>query len=169
MLGWASLTAVFAVLTGLYHLENPTLANISFAALLAPLGANLRYLLGRVVPRLSSASNWPVLSLIPTGTLLANFLASFFMALTEVVKRTNLMQQKGCDDAGWLLFYALQSGFLASLSTVSTFMSEVHSLRASKHHKAAYSYLIITLLLCVSTACLINGVGFTLADNPVPC
>jgi len=63
-------------------------------------------------------------------------------------------------DCNWQIFIAaVQSGFLASLTTVSTFVGELVIMRTSNSGGIASSYLtaFATLLVCLSLASIING------------
>jgi len=108
---------------------------VTFALLLAPPGAMLRYLLSRLntLP--------PVNGRFPLGTFTANMIATLivsgvFAAQHRPPSYTNAVH---CDG-----MYALQQGFCGCLSTVSTFVLEVTTL---KQKRWRWTYLWTSVLL----------------------
>ncbi|XP_024378055.1 uncharacterized protein [Physcomitrium patens] len=81
---------------------------------------------------------------LPIGTFLTNLVASVLQAVLSVVILSNP------EDAS-LLCRGLQIGLLGCMSTVSTFVTEIFSLRQSPKRWRAYAYLCLSL---ISTYCM---------------
>jgi len=146
------LIIVLVILLVLYFPENTSLSTICFSGLLAPLGGLMRYYLGQHVPRFS-CKKIPILTLIPTGTLVANFIGSMLLSLLYVLEQVYVTSpnQK-------MFVVGVSSGFLACLTTVSSFVNEVQILRI-KSLKASYLYITLTLVLCISISCITIGIA----------
>jgi len=152
------LNVILVSLLVLYFMENKRLSTLCFAALLAPFGSLMRYYLGKHVPRFSSKKS-PILNLIPTGTLTANFIGSMLLSLLYVLEQVYINSPTRN-----IFIVGVSSGLLACLTTVSSFVNEVQILRV-KCLKAAYIYIILTLVLCISISCLIIGIGYIFLNH----
>lgn len=120
-----------------------TYRTMLYAALLAPPGALLRWRLSKLNGIISGPFNW-----LPVGTFLANIVASSISAILIGV------ELKFYGTVGfWKLgsARAAKIGFAGSLSTVSTFISEVAGFMKSPNPVRAYLY--VTLSLGFSCAC----------------
>ena len=131
--------------------------------LLGPLGALLRW-------RLSLRLN-PLLPRFPLGTFLANASGSLLYCLLCVamglaVPRAEASVLPGRpalqSDAGWLFLQALLTGFCGGLTTMSTFVAELHQLPV----RSSYAYLCASVLVAYACMLLINGLYFWMADQP---
>ena len=146
------LIVVLVILLVLYISENTSLSTICFAGLIAPLGGLMRYYLGQHVPRFS-CKKVPILTLIPTGTLVANFIGSMLLSLLYVLEQVYVTSpnQK-------VFLVGVSSGFLACLTTVSSFVNEVQILR-TRCLEASYLYITLTLVFCISISCITIGIA----------
>jgi len=137
------LIIVFALLAGLIT-ENTLLLKFSLCAVFAPFGASLRYLLSKLNPNFR----------MPMGTMVANMLGSTLIALLNV-----LATRLTLDTVTSTVLSAIGSGFLACLTTVSTFMSEAAGKRDKGQFFDSNIYIITTLLACQVLAGIINGIN----------
>mmetsp|Transcript_11854 Transcript_11854/g.25040 ORF Transcript_11854/g.25040 Transcript_11854/m.25040 type:complete len:557 (+) Transcript_11854:148-1818(+) len=126
-----------------------------YSCLLAPLGSILRWKLSAFNGKLTLRDSW---TWIPAGTLAANLIAciiSITMIAVELVLHSS--------DSEWvqLTLLAIKIGIAGSLSTVSTFISEVHGLMKSTDSqysgRKGYKYILLTLLICCSVCTAIYG------------
>ncbi|GAB4817231.1 hypothetical protein N2152v2_004277 [Parachlorella kessleri] len=115
LLGLLGMTAALAVGTAL-ETGHTWLRQIWIAILFGPLGCTLRWWLSRYNYKLHGSWSW-----FPIGTFVANMLATAIDFGLQCVfqRRSNLSY------AGHLLLPAVMTGFSGSLSTVSTFVTEV--------------------------------------------
>lgn len=64
---------------------------------------------------------------------------------------------------GKAILFGIQSGFLASLTTVSSFVGEIVALRRQRREKqstaASYFYIFITVFLCLLVSTVINVIN----------
>lgn len=110
-------TAAWCILAGLDHREQHAGRRSQwFALLLAPFGAVLRWLLSGYNSRLPRPLHW-----FPAGTFAANMLAC---GIDYVLMAVTVHARLGY----WplVLLPAVRVGFSGALSTVSTFVAEVH-------------------------------------------
>jgi len=136
------------LITGIIVLDHEdeyavTYRTMLYAALLAPWGAVLRWRLSKLNGMISGPFNW-----LPVGTFIANIVASSISACMIGV------EFKYYGKVGfWKLgsARAAKIGFAGSLSTVSTFISEVAGFMKSPNPVRAYLY--ISLSLGSSCAC----------------
>ena len=92
------------------------------ACLVAPFGAIGRWLLSKLNGRAFTACGMPM-QWFPVGTLLAN------LAATAIAAALHIVVAEGEYSEGWTaVITGLASGFVGSLSTVSTFVTELSSL-----------------------------------------
>ncbi|SCV73777.1 BQ2448_6207 [Microbotryum intermedium] len=103
----------------------------TFAIVLGPPGTLLRYELGRHLNARSPD--------LPLGTLSANALSDLVFAVISILQRRRVASSYVACSA----LQGLEDGFCGSLSTVSTLMVEVHSLR--RGHAYRYFFLSWTL------------------------
>lgn len=114
-----------------------TYRTMLYAALLAPFGAILRWRLSKLNGKIPGAFSW-----LPIGTFIANITASIISACMVGVELKYY---------GMVGFWKLGSaravkiGFAGSLSTVSTFISEVAGFLKSPHPVRAYLYISLSL------------------------
>lgn len=133
------LWGIFASLGKRAFHSNRNTARLWVGCILGPFGVWMRWHLARINGR--GLGRAGLFDWFPLGTLLANVSAAWIMAGLAVLKmavKTNACQ---------IISTGIQFGFLGCLSTVSTFVSEFHSLKQSKHSWRAYAYAIITLIL----------------------
>ena len=115
-----------------------------YAGLCAPFGALLRWRLSGLNGKLTTY-NAMDLSWFPLGTLLANLLACV-ISIAAVAIDLRLSDLGGF----WLTgtVRAVKVGFAGSLSTVSTFVSEIVSNMKKPNQYRGYKYILISLGLC---------------------
>lgn len=128
----------------------------------APFGAISRFVLGKLNSKscCSSLKALPALQAVPWGTFAANFIGSILIAVLNVILTWVPMS---CVSVGCV--NALSSGFLACLTTVSTFVSEISGFRGKNKSRVGHVYAVITLVICQTVAALINGVNYQLLDE----
>ncbi|XP_076824930.1 uncharacterized protein LOC143470590 isoform X1 [Clavelina lepadiformis] len=100
---------------------------------------------------------------LPLGTLLANMIGAIVLAAIGVINDWVAVPECiGVAGVCWptIVTYAIGTGFCACLTTISTFMSEVYKLRP-EHPIFAYSYAILTVVICQVLCGIINGVSFS--------
>ncbi|KAJ9108908.1 hypothetical protein QFC21_000229 [Naganishia friedmannii] len=94
--------------------------DVTFALLLGPPGALLRFVLAKLNPKRMFANRFPM------GTFIANMLATGVLAASYVVQRTSYrtnLSITGCN-----AMIGIEQGFCGCLSTVSTFTVEAKSI-----------------------------------------
>mmetsp|Transcript_12340 Transcript_12340/g.16163 ORF Transcript_12340/g.16163 Transcript_12340/m.16163 type:complete len:597 (+) Transcript_12340:266-2056(+) len=123
---------------------------VAYSMLLAPPGAILRWILSQYNGKLT-LDGW---KWFPYGTFLANLIGSI-LSITLIVTEYRLA---GAGLNFWEVgtIRALKVGFVGSLTTVSTFVAEIHGFM-KEHTDHAYPYMLTTLFCCGSVSCLIFG------------
>eukprot|EP00536_Pseudo-nitzschia_multiseries_P005313 jgi/Psemu1/238406/estExt_Genewise1.C_990020 len=123
-----------------------TYRTMAYSMLFAPPGALLRWKLsalngklGDYVPRLNRMS-W-----LPMGTLAANVLGAM-VSISMIGWEYNLEMSGSGGFWGIATVRAIKIGFSGCLSTVSTFVSEIHKLTNIRQDRG-YKYILITLSL----------------------
>ena len=139
----ALLLVMFALLACLL-VDNTMLLKVSLCGIFAPFGASLRYFLSK----LNQYHHMPL------GTMSANILGSTLIALIHVLTSRLIL-----DSVQSTVMSAISSGFLACLTTVSTFMSEAASRRDKGQYFESNIYVITTLILCQLLGAIINGIN----------
>ena len=126
---------------------------VFLAALLVPFGSCIRAWLSRhKIKKLK----------LPLGTLIVNLAGSILLAGVHVINYR--AAKPACADGGdavcWpiVVTYAIGTGFCAALTTISTVMGEIYSLR-SDHPRFAYFYIVLSVIFCQGFAAIINGVN----------
>lgn len=109
---------------------------VTFALLLGPPGALLRFILTKLNPKRMFANRFPM------GTFIANMLATGVLAASYVVQRTS--QRTNISVTGCNAMIGIEQGFCGCLSTVSTFTVEAKSIR-SRLWKTTYVLSSIVL------------------------
>ncbi|XP_020095039.1 fluoride export protein 1-like [Ananas comosus] len=89
---------------------------------------------------------------LPIGTLCANVLAASLMAVLAILNK--LVNKRRYS----ILISGVQLGFLGCLSTVSTFVAEVYTMRQSGNKARAFFYTALTFLLSFALGTLIYSV-----------
>ncbi|GBG34907.1 Fluoride export protein 1 [Hondaea fermentalgiana] len=141
VLGAVLLGLLIALLTG--FIRTKTL----FALCWGPFGAWLRYALGRLLN--SKFANFPL------GTFLANVFASALLAMAYILG----LAVVSADTVQCEVLNGFMTGFCGSLSTVSTFISELKKLK----RRDAYVYGFGSMI--ISQVCMIIIIGgYTWAD-----
>ncbi|KAH7861191.1 hypothetical protein Vadar_022837 [Vaccinium darrowii] len=126
-------------------------AQLWLACIVGPFGVWLRYFLacrlnGHGLGQ-SGLLNW-----VPFGTLIANVSATCVMAaLATLMKVVNT-------NACYTIATGIQFGLLGCLSTVSTFIAEVHLLRESMHPWRGDVYALVTIILSFGLGTLIYSI-----------
>jgi len=126
-----------------------TYRTMVYVGIFAPFGALLRWKLSKYNNRPSGDLSW-----IPIGTLSANFVASAISGLM-----IGMEYQMDVAAGFWAegTVRAIKVGFCGSLSTVSTFVSEIDSLLKSSIPTNAYLYIFLSLSLSCVFASIIYG------------
>ena len=131
-----------------------TYRTMVYSLLFAPFGAFTRWQLS------SLNGSWALtdaLSWIPVGTLTANVLGAMVsVTMTGLEFRYTEMQ------SFWVVgtFRAVRVGFAGCLTTVSTFVSEVHTFFSQHRHDRGYLYILITLGASCTVATIIYAFIF---------
>jgi fluoride ion exporter CrcB/FEX len=123
-----------------------TYRTMVYSLLFAPFGAFLRWQLSSLNGSFALTSE---LAWIPAGTLAANVLGSMLsVTMTGLEFRNTAMQNF------WVVgtLRAMRVGFCGCLTTVSTFVAEVHSFFDQQKHDRGYIYILITLTTCCTIA-----------------
>lgn len=128
---------------------------IYLAVLLVPFGSCTRAWLSRHhIKRLK----------LPLGTFIVNLIGSVCLAIVHVINvRAADPACSSTTTVCWptIVTYAIGSGFCASLTTISTVMSEIYNTR-SEHPRFAYFYIVLSIVVCQSFSGIINGVSFAI-------
>ncbi|PSS31790.1 Fluoride export protein [Actinidia chinensis var. chinensis] len=125
-------------------------AQLWLACIVGPFGVWIRWFLARLNGR--GLGRAGLLKWVPFGTLTANVSAACVMAALATLKKA--VKTKTC----YTVTTGIQFGLLGCLSTVSTFIAEVHAMRESKHPWRAYAYALITIVTSFSLGTLIYSV-----------
>jgi fluoride ion exporter CrcB/FEX len=120
-----------------------TYRTMVYSLLFAPFGAFTRWQLS------SLNGTWaitPSLSWIPAGTLAANVLGSM---ISITMTGLEFRHPSEVQDF-WVVgtFRAVRVGFSGCLTTVSTFVSEIHKFFDQNKYDRGYFYILITLMTC---------------------
>lgn len=128
-------TAYLAALLIYFLAPSEWRPRVTFALLLAPPGAMLRYLLSR----LNTIA--PVSGKFPLGTFIANMTATLIIAGVYAAERRpqGISTHVRCDS-----LRALQDGFCGCLSTVSTFAVEITTM---KRRRWRWIYLWVSIIV----------------------
>eukprot|EP00549_Striatella_unipunctata_P000963 CAMPEP_0118687620 /NCGR_PEP_ID=MMETSP0800-20121206/8484_1 /TAXON_ID=210618 ORGANISM="Striatella unipunctata, Strain CCMP2910" /NCGR_SAMPLE_ID=MMETSP0800 /ASSEMBLY_ACC=CAM_ASM_000638 /LENGTH=527 /DNA_ID=CAMNT_0006584825 /DNA_START=35 /DNA_END=1618 /DNA_ORIENTATION=+ len=142
------------MLVGLVMIQNEDAYSVTYRTMcfsigLAPFGALLRWQLSSFNGNVGGAYSW-----IPMGTLTANLLASVVSIFTLSV------DLRAGSEYFWsgATLRAMRIGFSGSLSTVSTFVSEIDGMNKHLprgHH--GYTYILVTLGVSGFTCAILYG------------
>lgn len=127
----------------------------TFALLLAPPGAMLRYALSKINARA------PFLDRFPLGTFIANMVGTILIAGTYAAERRPgaASNALACTALG-----AIHDGFCGCLTTVSTFVVEMGSIRSERWRWAyVFGSIILGQVLVMAVA---GGVGWGAGYGP---
>jgi CrcB protein len=134
-----------------------TYRTMVYSFLLAPFGAIFRWRLGKAFN--NGLSSPKKLKWIPAGTMAANYLGSF---LSVAMIACEYRLEENVEYGFWTVasFRAVKLGFCGCLTTVSTFIAEVHAMMTQhKRDDRAYTYIVFSLtgsaLLAAIAFCLI--------------
>ncbi|CAB9497165.1 expressed unknown protein [Seminavis robusta] len=119
-----------------------TYRTMVYSLLFAPFGAFLRWQLSSLNGSFAISSD---MAWIPAGTLAANILGSLVsVTMTGLEFRNTEFQDF------WVVgtLRAVRVGFAGCLTTVSTFVSEVHKFFDQQKHDRGYIYILVTLTTC---------------------
>jgi len=149
-IAWSFIFALITCLITLYSDEDAvvTYRTMAYALLLAPFGALLRWKL----------SEWngclPHYTWFPYGTFLANNLGCV-VSIVAVATEYHLESRYFGEGFFWSIgsIRAIRIGFAGCLTTVSTFVAEIHAFQHF-HTDYAYPYILSTL----GTACVISTI-----------
>nr|XP_017220220.1 PREDICTED: UPF0695 membrane protein C977.11/PB8B6.06c isoform X2 [Daucus carota subsp. sativus] len=125
-------------------------AQLWLACMVGPFGVWIRWFLARLNGRglgKNGSLKW-----VPFGTLIANVSAACIMAVLAVLKKVVKTQNFDTVASG------LQFGLMGCLSTVSTFIAELHAMRQSDQPWRAYAYAVTTICISFSMGTLIYSV-----------
>ncbi|KAG5550046.1 hypothetical protein RHGRI_015116 [Rhododendron griersonianum] len=126
-------------------------AELWLACLVGPLGVWIRWFLAcRLNGRGLGKSG--LLKWVPFGTLVANVSAACVMAALATLKKA--VNTQTCNTVAT----GIQFGLMGCLSTVSTFIAEVHLLRESKHPWRGDAYALVTIVASFGLGTLIYSV-----------
>jgi len=147
------MTILLILLSSLVNQDAYTITDrtMVYAMICSPPGAIFRWLLSTYNGKLPF-QDW---SWFPLGTFLANVIGSI-LSITIIATEYRL---DSSTSSFWVMgtMRAVKVGFVGSLTTVSTFVAEVHGfiINNSDH---AYPYMLTTLVTCCSICSLIYGV-----------
>ena len=123
---------------------------LTYALIFAPAGALLRFGLSRYLNTLTLNFYW--------GTFVANVLGSVVLAILFAVSVRNRYSTLGCS-----AIWGAEFGFCGSLTTVSTFVNEIHAMPQVKH---AYVYGVTSILVTQALLIIIMGSVVWTMDDP---
>ncbi|KAJ3681786.1 hypothetical protein LUZ60_014359 [Juncus effusus] len=118
--------------------------------LVAPPGVWIRWYLARLNG--VGFGKKEILKWFPIGTFLANVCAACIMASLSVISKAVNTERSG------VILSGIQLGFLGCMSTVSTFVAEIYTLRQSGHSGRAFIYAASTILFSFVLGTLIYSV-----------
>ena len=126
-----------------------TYRTMVYSLLFAPFGAFTRWQLSSLNGSWTLAEDY---AWIPVGTLMANVLGSC-VSITMIGLQFRYTEMQNF----WVVgtFRAIRVGFAGCLTTVSTFVSEVHKFFHGHRHDRGYFYVLITLGTCCILATII--------------
>ncbi|KAL6962114.1 hypothetical protein U1Q18_037068 [Sarracenia purpurea var. burkii] len=125
-------------------------AQLWLACIVGPFGVWIRWFLARLNGR--GLGKRGLLKWVPFGTLIANVSAACVMAALATLQKA--VTTKAC----YTVTSGIQFGLMGCLSTVSTFIAEVHAMRESNHPWRAYVYALITIVMSFGLGTLIYSV-----------
>lgn len=145
-----------AVFLAIWPPHNVWRGEIVFALVFGPLGAILRYWLSRGLNRKKAS--------FPLGTFSANMLGTAILAMVYDLQRVRLGSGVvGGSILGCQVLAGVVEGFCGCLTTVSTWVAELKSLR--KHHAYLYGFTSVCVgfsLMVVITGTVHWTVGFSM-------
>ena len=167
---WYSIPVAFSILTGLILLlvvlvsyvwtdmtesYEITYRTMAYAMMFSTPGALLRWKLGAWYNGKLPIPNW---AWFPLGTLLANAIGSM-VSMSMIGWEYNLQLSNDASGGFWAVatVRAIKIGFSGCLTTVSTFVSEIHTLSSLRQGRG-YKYAIITLVLCCCLAMVLYAI-----------
>jgi CrcB protein len=158
-LGWGCWLG--AVFLAIWSPHDYWRGEVIFALVFAPIGCLLRFLLAIKMNGISSK--------FPLGTFTANLFGTVLLGMCYDLQRTGLGTANGRVGGGIIgcqVLQGVQDGFSGCLTTVSTWVAELKSLR--KHH--AYTYGAVSIGVCLASLVVIIGsLHWTLGLSPVAC
>ncbi|KAF2126383.1 hypothetical protein P153DRAFT_433545 [Dothidotthia symphoricarpi CBS 119687] len=149
LLAWVLWLA--AILMAIFPPEPAWRSQALFACVFAPLGCLARHY--------ASQRFNPLLTSFPLGTFAVNMLGTAILAMAYDLQRVSLGGGAGVAGGsvvGCQVLQGVEDGFCGALTTVSTWMAEIHSLRRR------HAYVYAALELAKSNGCvglLIRGIG----------
>ncbi|KAF7113539.1 hypothetical protein RHSIM_RhsimUnG0120600 [Rhododendron simsii] len=126
-------------------------AQLWLACLVGPFGVWIRWFLARRLNGRGLGKSG-LLKWVPFGTLVANVSAACVMAALATLKKA--VNTQTCNTVAT----GIQFGLMGCLSTVSTFIAEVHLLRESEHHWRGDAYALVTIVASFGLGTLIYSV-----------
>ena len=96
---------------------------------------------------------------MPYGTLIANSLATALFALVSVLNSSSL------NTGNCILLFAISNGFCGSLSTISTFVTEIYEMEPNEEYK----YISISIILGIILSITIYGIPIWAGKNSAVC
>jgi fluoride ion exporter CrcB/FEX len=150
---WLALVAVLILLMIHWSAETAyeiTYRTMAYSMVYATPGALLRWKLSGWNGKLDSF-DWKWL---PVGTLAANILGAM-VSISMIAWEYNLQMADATGFWGIATLRAIKIGFSGCLTTVSTFITEVHKLTLMRQDRG-YKYILITLIL----ACAVSMILF---------
>lgn len=134
---------IVIVLTGVK--SNASWRAWTFSCIFAPFGAVLRYYLSKKNPLYKS---------FPVGTFAANTFGTLVLSVLNLILRGKTISGDGqlvSDVLSCQVLSGIDDGFCGGLTTVSTFISEIVSLRTIHAYKYAITSIIVSYCLVVLT------------------
>eukprot|EP01018_Ginkgo_biloba_P018686 Gb_30968 [translate_table: standard] len=123
---------------------------IWLACVLGPGGVWARWFLARLNGQ--GIGSRRSLKWLPIGTLLTNLIATCFMAALSIIDLVVKTKNEK------MLIGGFELGFLGCMSTISTFVVEVHAMHQSSHPWRAYLYISLTLFPAFTLGTLIYSI-----------
>jgi fluoride ion exporter CrcB/FEX len=147
LLCWSVLIAILIILMIHWDAENAyeiTYRTMAYSMIFATPGALLRWTLSNW----NGTFQWRDWKWLPIGTLAANVLGAM-VSISMIAWDYNLQIAGNSGYWGIATIQAIKIGFSGCLTTVSTFVSEVHKLTSMRQDRG-YKYVVITFTLsCV--------------------